>query len=382
MRVLLVNTGCFPVPSQRGGGQELHVYNLAVSLANLGHKVHLISDVTEGAHIHDNIIIHRVNAPPASFNWGIYGLVFNETIGGLSAFKSSFSQLIRGCDIDMIHIHGRLAALLISLIRMKLPVVYTLHDSSPWMCSYDSVMEEKIRKIAYINIEVGICRRVNRIIAVSENIKNELISRWNLRDKKIAVIPSGVNIDFFRPKHKSGYCLFVGQLTRRKGVEYLIRSMHKLSKNLQCIIVGEGPERGSLTKLVNKLGLSDKILFTGAVSFNELKNLYGHASFFVLPSISEGLPLTILEAMASACPVIASRVSGVVDTVEYGYNGFLVEPRDVETLRDRIEVLAGDPKLRMNMGEKARETVEKKYSWDSIAETVTAVYKETMEAFH
>ena len=383
MRILLVNTGCFQVPPQKGGGQEIHVYNLAVSLAKLGHEVHLISDVTEGAHIHDNIVVHRINAPPASFKMGIHGLILNETIGGFFAFKSSFSQLIRGCAVDVIHIHGRLAALLLSLIRVKMPIVYTLHDSSPWVCSYDSVMEEKIRKIAYATIEIRICRRSDHIIAVSKTIKDELISRWNICEEKIAVIPSGVDPNFFEPgKNKSDYCLFVGQLTRRKGVEYLIRAVNRLSKNIQCIITGEGPERACLIKSVNELDLSSKIVFTGAVPFNRLKSLYAHAGFFVLPSISEGLPLTILEAMASGCPVIASRVSGVIDLVEDGHNGFLVEPRDVITLSDRIEVLAGDPKLRMSLGERARETVEKKYSWDSIAERVTAVYKEAMEAFH
>lgn len=383
MRVLLVNTGCFPVPPQRGGGQELHIYNLAISLANLGHEVHLISDVTEGVHIHDNIDIYRINAPPASFKMGIYGLILNETIGGFFAFKSSFSQLIRGCAVDVIHIHGRLAALFLSLIRVKLPIVYTLHDSSPWLCSYDSEMEEKIRKIAYTNLEVRICRRADHIIAVSKTIKDELISRWNICEEKITVIPSGVNTSFFEPgKNKSDYCLFVGQLTRRKGVEYLIRAVHKLSKDIRCIIIGEGPERNSLIKSVNELNLSGKIIFTGAVPFDRLKSLYAQASFFVLPSISEGLPLTILEAMASGCPVIASSVSGVVDIVEDGYNGFLVEPRDVETLRDRIGTLASDPKLRMNMGERAREMVEKRYSWISIAERVTDVYKETIEVSH
>ncbi|MFQ6080473.1 MAG: glycosyltransferase family 4 protein [Candidatus Bathyarchaeia archaeon] len=382
MRILLVNTGCFPIPPQKGGGQESHVYNLAVSLAKLGHEVHLISDVTEEAHIHNKIIVRQINAPPASFKTGIYGLILNETIGGLFAFKSSFSQLTRKCDVDVIHIHGRLAALLISLMRMKLPLIYTLHDSSPWMCSYDSVMEEKIRKIAYTNIEVRICRRADRIIAVSKTIKNELISRWNISDKKVAVIPSGVNIDSFKPENKSNYCLFVGQLTRRKGVECLIHSMHRLSMDLQCIIVGEGPERTSLTELVNKLNISNKIVFTSAVPFNRLKHLYAHASFFVLPSISEGLPLTILEAMASGCPVIASRISGVIDVVKDGYNGFLVEPRDVETLSNRIEILAGDHKLREIMGRRAREAVEKWHSWDSIAERVTAIYKEAMETFH
>jgi len=381
MRVLLVNTGCFPVPPQKGGGQELHVYNLAVSLAKLGHEVHLISDVTKGANIHNNILVHRINAPPASFKMGIYGLALNETIGGLFAFKSAFSQLIRRCAVDVVHIHGRLAALFLSLMRMKLPLVYTLHDSPPWMCSYDSVIEEIIRKNAYTNLEVRICRRVDHIIAVSKTIKDELISKWGTCDDKITVIPSGVDTKFFEPgKNKGDYCLFVGQLTQRKGVEYLIRAIHRLSKNIQCIIVGEGPERTSLIKSVNELNLSSTIIFKGAVPFDRLKSLYADASFFVLPSISEGLPLTTLEAMASGCPVIASSVSGVIDVIEDGYNGFLVEPHDVETLSNRIEVLAGDQELRMVMGKRAREMVEKSYSWDSIAERVTAVYKEVIEA--
>jgi len=131
--------------------------------------------------------------------------------------------------------------------------------------------------------------------------------------------------------------------------------------------------------LAKSLRISNKVLFTGAVPFEDLRGLYAGASFFVFPSAAEGMPLTILEAMSSGLPVIATNIPGTDEVVIENYNGFLVPPRDVEALRSRIQVLTDDGKSCKKMGENARRFVMSKFSWRSTAEKTVEVYQKTLE---
>jgi glycosyltransferase involved in cell wall biosynthesis len=397
MKILLVNTGVFPIPPERGGGTEQYVYYLANYLANLGHEVHLVSDVVKGCYFHKNMIIIEVHAPPAKFKMGFCGLMLSQTLGGLSVFKTAFPRLIsRNPTFDVIHTHGRLGALLLSALKLKIPFVYTLHDSSPWSSFCKSSVEEFGRKVAYSNLEMRTCKNADHIVVVSQVIKNELISRLKIDEKKISFIPSGVDTRIFKRPAKEAseedirekycipgkYCIFVGQLLPRKGVDLLVKAFKNMEADVRCVIVGEGPERTKLSKFINDLSLQDKVKLVGAVPLADLVKLYASASFFVLPSLSEGLPLVILEATACGLPVIAFKVGGIPDVIKNGYNGFLAQPKDIDQIHDMIELLSDDEELRKKMANQAYKFTKENFSWDKTAEKHVKIYKNLLNTTH
>ncbi len=389
MRVLLVSLCFFKVPPRKGGGVDYHTYKLANALAELGCEVHYIVDVADGAIFHKNVILYQTGCPSLPLRVGFLGWVRNHFVANMFAFKTALSALIREpFDFDVIHIHGNLSNLLISMFKKSIPIVYTVHNPTPWLCVYPSSCERLFRILAHKVVEEPSWRRANRIIALSKAIKSG-ITRWGIPAEKIAVIYNGVDTSIFSPgltsrnnaeekyNIKNPYCLFVGQLTRRKGVNYLLKALAHV--NINCVIVGDGHERKSLMLLAKSLRISNKVLFTGAVPFEELRGLYAGASFFVFPSAAEGMPLTILEAMSSDLPVIATNIPGTDEVVIENYNGFLVPPRDVEALRSRIQVLTDDGKSCKKMGENARRFVMSKFSWRSTAEKTIEVYQKTLE---
>jgi len=389
VRILLVSLCFFRVPPRKGGGVDYHTYKLANALAELGCEVHYIVDVADEAIFHENVILYQAECPSLPLRVGFLGWVRNHFVANMFAFKSVLSALIReSFDFDIIHNHGNLSNLLTSMFKKSIPLVYTVHNPTPWSCTYPSSNERLIRISAHKIVEQPTWQRANYIIALSKAIKGEIM-RWGIPDEKIGVIHNGVDTSVFSPslpsrkdaQEKYGinnpYCLFVGQLTRRKGVDYLLKALAPV--NIKCVIVGDGHERKSLMLLAKNFGISNKVSFTGAVPLKDLRELYAGASFFVFPSVAEGMPLTILEAMSSGLPVIATNIPGTDEVVRENYNGFLVQPRDVKALRSRIQVLTEDCKFCKKMGDNARRFVVRNFSWRSTAEKTVEIYQKTLE---
>ena len=384
----MINTGVFPLPPQKGGGTESHIFYLSNELAKLGHEVHLVSDIVDNEYFHKNVIVHEIHAPPPSFKGGFLGWVLNHLLGGLFASKTALATLLKEENFDIIHIHGRLAATIVSILRdsirknRRTPLIYTLHDLSPWYWKCRSKIEHLIRKLAYTNMELRVCNKVNHIIATTNTLKNELVA-FGIPSTKITVIPNGVDTTLFKPSPKpyvKNYFLFVGQLVERKGVDLLLYSLTKVSTNIKCLIVGDGPQYNYLSQLAKKLKLGKRVKFLGSVSLQLLITLYQHARFLVLPSLVEPFGITLLEAMACGCPVIATRIGGVPEIVKNGYNGFLVNPYDIEDLSEKIELLANHDEIRQKMALNARKFVERNYSWSAIALKVNKLYHKVLNS--
>jgi len=232
MKVLLVSLCFFRVPPPKGGGVDCHTYKLANALAELGCEVHYIADVADGAVFHKNVILHEAGCSLLPLRVGFLGWVRNHFVANMFAFKSTLSALIReSFDFDVIHNHGNLSNLLTSMFKKRIPSVYTVHNPTPWLCAYPSSFERLFRVSAHKVVEEPSWRRVNRIIALNKATKSEIM-RWGIPAEKIAVIYNGVDTDVFRPglssandlekryNIKNPYCIFVGQLTPRKGVGY------------------------------------------------------------------------------------------------------------------------------------------------------------------
>lgn len=205
------------------------------------------------------------------------------------------------------------------------------------------------------------------------------------------VIYGGVDVERFAPEPRSDRrgVLFVGRLTPHKGVDRLIVA---LPDDTPLVVVGTGghdqlpPER-DYVRLLYRLAEGRPVRFVSAVSDTELASIYRQAAVVALPTVevtcygrrmstSELLGLSLLEAMASGTPVVASRLGGIPEVVEDGQSGYLVDPSDLGDLRHHLSVLVGNPRLARDMGDHARDVVRERFTWDACARRCLDAYRE------
>ena len=377
---MIVNRGIFRVPPESaGGGAEKHGYDLANQLANLGHEVHFVGKIGARADFNPLVRIHRVPPrrgviPPQT---ALFGWLLKHLGGNTLTFFVAFRTLIKeNFRFDVIHCHGALAALLLSISTVhRVPVVYTMQDPSPWIATYDTRVERLVRKVAYFVVDVPCLRCVSHVIAVSPSLSDEA-KRLGVKSSKVMFIPNAVLPPSHEPrKRKPKHGLFVGQLVKRKGVDVLLESVNKLrTKEVHFTIIGDGPEKPKLEKLARSLRLSDRVVFTGYLYGKKLAHYFLKASFFAFPSTAEGLPISCIEAMACGLPVIASRLPVYEGTLQDGRNALLFEPRNSKQLADCINKLLADRKLAEKLSLNGRRLVERVFSWDVVVRQITSVY--------
>jgi glycosyltransferase involved in cell wall biosynthesis len=244
--------------------------------------------------------------------------------------------------------------------------------------------------------EERMLERSNRIIAVSDFTRRELLQYYKVKEAKIRVIHNGVKVDKFKPaadklkaKTELGFnpedkaILSVGRLYARKGLFTLIESMALVKrkfKNAKFIIAGKGlsNEMRKLVSYATKLGVKDNIVFTGYFPDKKLPKLYQAADIFAFSTFYENLPFAVLEALSTGLPVVTTTVGGIPEMIDSGKNGFLVEPANSRALADRILYYLEHPTAASEMGLLARKTVENHFDWRLIVKKVVKVYDEAL----
>lgn len=237
-------------------------------------------------------------------------------------------------------------------------------------------------------------QHASKVICISRNLCS-LAKEFGLAEEKIEYVPLGIDIGRYRPeeqdraKNERGLqgkivILFVGQLIERKGVRHLLKALAltetALLRKCQVVIVGDGADRKTLEWLAGKLGLEGLVTFTGKVSDEELLDWYAAADVFVLPSLSEGRPTAINEAMASECAVIASNVSGIPEQVTDGYNGFLVPPADPVALAGKITYLLENENDIAALGRNSRrKIIDERITWEGYADRMVGIYRKVTD---
>ena len=281
---------------------------------------------------------------------------------------------------------GRLAAKIAGI-----PVVihtvhgFAFHDQEPaW------------RQSLFRNLEKLASHMCDKMIFISQPLVD-----WALREKivlrrdKIAKIYSGIDLERFRPvteeeknsvrekwniRHDDAVIGIVSKLWEGKGHEILIRAFQEVKKDIKrarLVIVGEGPLDNMLHDLVDRLGLSDSVLFTGFQM--DVAAIISTFDVAVLPSYFEGMGRVLLEAMAMEKPVVASRVGGIPDLVKDNVNGLLITPGDVKGLADALKKLLNDKRLANIMGRDGRKGITDKYSADAMVRSISNIYIECLK---
>jgi glycosyltransferase involved in cell wall biosynthesis len=244
--------------------------------------------------------------------------------------------------------------------------------------------------------EVGMIKRANRVIAVSDFTRRELRKYYNIPENRIRVIHNGVDTRKFQPaadkrkiKKELGLnpddlaILSVGRLYARKGLFTLIESMPKVVKrfkNAKFVISGKG-QSDEMRKLVahaERLGIKDNIIFTGYYPDEKLPKLYQAADVFAFSTFYEHHPFAVLEALATGLPVVTTTVGGIPETITSGKNGLLVKPFHAGQFSEAILYLLEHPAEAAEMGRRARQTVETQLDWRIVVKEAMKVYDQAL----
>ena len=244
--------------------------------------------------------------------------------------------------------------------------------------------------------EESMLHRARRIIAVSHFTKWELTKYYKIPPSKIQVIHNGVDTRKFYPtpdklkiKQELGLnpddiaIVSVGRLYARKGLFTLIESIPSVIrkfKNAKFIISGKG-QRDEMQKLLayaKKLGVKDKIVFTGYYPDKKLPKLYQAADVFAFSTFYEHHPFAVLEALSTGLPLVTTNVGGIPETIESGKNGLLVEPFNAKQFSDSILCLLEHPVKAAEMGHLARKRILKELDWSIVVKDAIKVYDEAL----
>jgi len=210
------------------------------------------------------------------------------------------------------------------------------------------------------------------LVTGSEEMKKGYAEHYNLSLNKIKVLPNWINLNRFKVKEQipkvKNTLLFVHWLSKRKGADMLVPIMNNLKlkiKNLKLMVIGEGPYKNKLIDEIKDSGLEKQINALGTVPNKEIAGYYNRADVLIMPSMEEGFPRVLLEAMASGVPYVASDVGAVREISPQIAQRFLVKPGDVEVFAHKIESLLSDQKLYLNFRKEELEKV-KEFSLDNV----------------
>ncbi len=299
-------------------------------------------------------------------------------------------KLCRELRLDALQTHlprANFFGLVMAMVA-DLPVFPTVHNNREFdYGDHPSALRKALRRFAYSRLVL----QGRRMIAVSEAVKQTLVDELNLDEisaRRVAVVPNGVRIPVpltaqQKAEVRREYAISpddvlivgVGRLTPQKNFQDLISALEHLDSRVpgwHCIIAGDGPLRGDLEDLIRQKNLTDRVSLAGRIS--GVNRLLCSADIFCMPSLWEGLPLALLEAMAAELPVSAYAIDGVNEVVVHGQSGWLAAPGRIEELAGTLSLLLQDPDNRVRLGRAGRAMVEKEHGFSKMAHELGMVY--------
>jgi glycosyltransferase involved in cell wall biosynthesis len=304
----------------------------------------------------------------------------------LSAQFISLILLVITVKPDLIHAHWLIPQGFFAILVKKIcgvPVVVTGHGAD--ILSLQQSVFTVLKKFTV--------NSADRVVTVSKALAKILVA-----DTQTTVAPDvismGVDAAIFSPRFKTNtirerygmhgpYLLFVGRLTEKKGLQYLIDSMTVVLSQIpevKLLVVGHGELEEALKRKVVELGLQDAVSFVGGLSNKDLPEYYASADIFVGPSIrtadgdSEGFGLTFVEAAMSGCLLIGTKTGGIEEIISDGQTGFLVSPEDSPALAEKILFVINNNRDLDDMRTKSREEAVKKYEWEKISTMYSSLF--------
>jgi glycosyltransferase involved in cell wall biosynthesis len=373
------------------GGPALHVSYLSAGLRGRGYETILVAgSVGQGeqsmAYVADELGVPVVTIPH-----------LHREISPVRDLLATvrLARIIRAERPTILHTHtakagavGRAAALLAGRRRPPI-IVHTFHGHvlrgyfGPFWTGAFRLLERQLARIT------------DMLVAVSPEVRDELVSYGVAPASKFRIVRLGIELDerlspdgAARAETRRVMGIrddrfvvgWIGRMTAVKRTDVVLRAFRRLrDEGVDAVLcmVGDGPDRRSVEDLAGELGVMRDCLFPGYQE--DVAPFFAAFDVFVLPSGNEGTPVTAIEALAGGCPVVATRVGGVPDVVTDGEDGFLVEPGDIEALAERLARLANDPALRAAMGGAGRDRMRSRYAVDRLIDDIDRLYLDLLE---
>jgi glycosyltransferase involved in cell wall biosynthesis len=358
-------------------GLTFHLTRMAIALKRKGHSVVVISDVREElCGLSDELKSEGIT------HYRVRGL--DNYAHPISVKK--LSRIMNAEEFDIIHISG-----LVKFAKSYLAKLLAGRRNEPVILHIDSIRDESaIRKFAY-NTFSPILNSHAVVVPVSHWTKKRL-RKYRVREEAMTVVHNAIDLELFDSvanKPWSGLDFLdevkektvvaqVSNIYPWKGHKYLIMAAQKIlvtNPNVHFLIVGEGPLKQELESIVYNMGISENVTFTGHISHCHIPWLLSNIDIGVLASLRENLPRTLLEYMAAQKPLVATNVGGISEAVISGVNGYLVPPRDPDSLANQILNLMNDPDNAKQMGVKGRKLVEQRFSMEVLTNRLDDVYE-------
>jgi glycosyltransferase involved in cell wall biosynthesis len=373
------------------GGPAIHVSNLAAGLAPRGYHTTLVAgSLARGedsmAFLADRLGVSVVSVPE-----------IQREISFLHDARSiaRVAGLIRRMRPHILHTHtakagviGRAAALAAAPARP--PVVLHTFHGHVLKGYFDPVRTRFFREI-----ERGFAKASDALVAVSPEVRDELVALGIAPRDKFAVVRLGIPLEErlgdpsadldYRALYGIAPSAFVvgwvGRMTAVKDagtVLQIVRALRRRGVDAALCMVGDGPDRDRLEQLAHDLEIARSCFFVGYQA--DVAGFYRLFDAFLLPSVNEGTPVSAIEALAAATPVVATSVGGVPDVVRDGVDGYLVSMGDVEGAAKKLAALAADPELRDRLGSSGRARVLSRYSVARLVDDIDRLYRSLLEA--
>lgn len=381
---ILISTPIFPPEI---GGPAIYTMEVAQRLQEKGHKIRIVTFTDEKPQA-ENLEVITVR-----IRYKILGTLFRQA-------RLFFKLLPSVKGMDLIYLQDPVVVGVASLLAGKLvrkPVVLKFVGDSVWEKEYSRRRTNQnlddflssTRKSPALRLRISLLRFVlgnmSRIIVPSSFLRDILITHYRVKPGKVSVVYNSVDlkaIEKANGRQKQGkQIIAIGRMVRHKRIEGIIRVVNELKDKFPetiLALVGNGPERESLENLAKKLGVARHIRFHGSMDHHKTLELLKASDVFALNSIYEGLPHTVIEAMACSVPVVATGIRGTDEAIDGGRTGLLISRDNRKDLANQIIKLFQDRELSARLTKNAMASVREKFTWESNLPKLEAELKKVL----
>jgi glycosyltransferase involved in cell wall biosynthesis len=392
------------------GGQGVYLKNLSRALTDIGHHVEVVSGPPD-PELDSDIPVYRpacldlynpenlfrvptlreLRDPVNVMEWaGVSTMGFPEPFTfGIRAQRYLRSRFQR---YDIVHDNQSLSYGIWSIAK-RIPTVATIHH--PITVDRDIAIRsvrpfwkklKHLRWFSFIGMQKRVSRTLKRIVTVSECARNDIAREFNIPRERFSIVPNGINTDLFYPipdvaRDPGRIIVTTSSDVPLKGLYYLLHAVAQVARQraIRLVVIGTPKKNGGISRLIRRLGIGDRINFTGRISDAEFVRQYARAAVAVVASVYEGFGLPAGEAMACGVPVISTTGGALPEVV--GDAGVLVPPRDHDALARAITDLLDHPQRAAELGAKGYRRVHRHFTWKRAAEKTVDAYGETIHAY-
>ncbi len=388
MRIMMLT---WEYPPRIVGGIARVVHDLSQVFANQGHEVHVITykeGNTKEFEKDGEVFVHRIESYPINANTLIeWVMQFNFCV-----VEKAAEVIKEYGKFDIVHAHDWLVAYSARAIKnsYNLPLVATIHAT-------ESGRNKGIhdRNQGYVNdVEWLLTYEASNVICNSLYMKNEISNLFGKPYENIHVVPNGININKFDNQERDwdfrrNYAsdnekivFFAGRIVYEKGIQVLLDAAPKILQNyndVKFVIAGRGPCLDDLRAQAERLGISNRVYFTGYLNDVQITKMYKAIDVAVFPSLYEPFGIVALEGMLAGAATVVSDAGGLNEIVSHRIDGMKSYAGNCNSLADSILEVLFNQDLCKQIAKNAHEKVVKEYNWDIIAKKTMAVYKETIK---